>query len=123
MAGPAYYSVAIFISMNEDWAVPFQYTSSVGPPAVPIDLTGSTLRMQLRKQESDHEAEISVWSPNNGIWIYDAVNGKFQIIITRGAMLQLVPGDYVCDLVRTMTTGYQERIFEGTATVVEGTTR
>jgi hypothetical protein len=34
-----------------------------------------------------------------------------------------VAGTYVTDLVRLMPNGSQERLFEGTATVVEGTTR
>jgi hypothetical protein len=37
--------------------------------------------------------------------------------------MRLAPGQYVTDLVRYMASGYQERLWEGTAIVVEGTTR
>jgi len=131
MAGPAYYSVSVNIAKNEDWVVPFVYqTSADDITFTPINLTGSVFRLQIRKRETDHQAMVYVQSspdggvtPDDGITITDAVNGKFQIVIGRNRLVDLAPGDYVIDLIREMTNGFDERLFEGTATVVEGTTR
>ncbi len=132
MPGPAYYTGEVNIAKNEDWAVPFVY-STVGTDGVtltPIDLTGSVLKFEIRKQETDFEATVASFSSDNnldgvpdGIYITDAPNGVFAIVITRAQSARLTPGDYVCDLVRLMPSGYQERMWEGTASVVQGTTR
>jgi hypothetical protein len=126
MAGPAYYSGTMSISKNEDWVVPFLYQAATDETAtsfVPIDLTGSLLKLEIRNLEIDHEALVSVFSPDNGIYITDAVGGQFTIIIERSKMTHLAEGTYYTDLVRLTPTGYQERLWEGSADVVEGTTR
>jgi hypothetical protein len=124
MPGPAYASGVISIAKNEDWIVPFLYgsTDSSGN-FTPIDLTGSTIKLAIRHAEADHEALVMVSSPSTGITITDAPEGAFTIEITRSAMVALDPGDYVSDLIRVTPTGNQERLWEGTATVVQGTTR
>jgi hypothetical protein len=125
MGGPAYYTGVMNIAQNEDWVVPFIYgtPSSDGTSVIPIDLTGSTLMLEIREQESDHEAVVSVSSPGSGIALIDAVNGAFTITMTRDKLARLWPGTFVTDLVRVMPNGLVERMWEGTATVVEGTTR
>ena len=78
MSGPAYYTGVMNISMNEDWIVPFLYATSPdgGVTTTPIDLTGSTLMMEIRHQESDHEVVLSLSSANNqGIYITNATGG------------------------------------------------
>jgi hypothetical protein len=125
MAGPAYYSGVMNIALNEDWIVPFLYqmVDSTGTVFTPIDLTGSTLKMEIRIQETDHEALVSVFSPANGITITNATGGQFTILIDRPHLTHLAAGQYYVDLVRLMTNGYQERMWEGQANVVQGTTR
>jgi hypothetical protein len=125
MAGPAYYTGTMNIAMNEDWIVPFLYATlnSDGVTTTPIDLTGSTLKMEVRKSESDRNVVVSMFSPNNGIQITDAPGGAFTVLMDRNRLSQLSPGSYVSDIVRLMPNGWQERLWEGTATVVEGTTR
>jgi hypothetical protein len=125
MAGPSYYSGTMNISRNEDWVVPFLYQSvdSTGTVFTPIDLTGSVLKLEIRTQETDHEALVSVSSPDDGIIINNATQGLFTIVIDRPHMIYLAPGQYFTDLVRLMPNGYQERLWEGSATVVQGTTR
>jgi hypothetical protein len=125
MAGPSYYSGVINISKNEDWIVPFVYgtVDSTGANFTPIDLTGSTLKLEIRIQETDNEALVSVYSPDGGIIIVNAVQGQFQILLDRESLIYLAAGSYFTDLVRLMPNGYQERLWEGTANVVEGTTR
>jgi hypothetical protein len=125
MPGPSFYSATVQIAKNEDWVVPFTYgtTPDGGITVTPIDLTGSTLEMQIRKNEADHEATVSVTSADGSIIITDAPNGAFTILIDRDRLSRLAPGDYVTDLVRIAPSSLRERLFEGTATVVEGTTR
>jgi hypothetical protein len=125
MAGPSYYSGTMNISKNEDWIVPFLYQSvdSTGTVFTPIDLTGSTLKLEIRVDEIDHEALVSVFSPDGGIVINDPTTGQFTVLIDRAHMLHLSAGNYYTDMVRLMPNGYQERLWEGMAVVVEGTTR
>jgi hypothetical protein len=125
MAGPAYYEATMNISLNEDWIVPFVYGTYAadGVTVIGIDLTGSTLKMEIREQESDNEAIVSVSSPSNGITITNMTGGAFTITLARGILWRLAPGSYVVDLVRLMANGYQERLIDATATVVQGTSR
>ena len=125
MAGPAYYTGTMNIAQNEDWIVPFVYQAQARDGTLsPINLSGSLLKLEIRTLESDYEAIVfSFSSPNDGIFISDAVNGQFTITITRDKSARLAPGTYVTDLVRLMPSGYQERMWEGSCTVVEGTTR
>jgi hypothetical protein len=125
MAGPSYYSGQMNIALNEDWIVPFVYQSvdPTGTIYTPIDLTGSTLKLEIRIQELDHEALVSVFSPDNGIEITNAAQGAFTILIDRAHLVHLAAGQYFTDLVRLTPNGYQERLWEGVAVVVQGTTR
>ena len=95
MAGPAYYGITMNISQNDDWVVPFIYQSQDASGNVaPIDLTGSTLKLEMRINESDHEAVVECHSPDGGIWITDAVNGCFTIAIDRETRLWRLNGGY-----------------------------
>jgi hypothetical protein len=127
MAGPAYYTATVNIAKNDDWVVAFEYLTPNpdGTPGPPIDLSGSTLKLEMRAHESDNEAALWVDSnPGNGIWITNPTAGQFTIVLDRADHLaRLAVGTYVIDLVRLMADNFQERLFEGTATVVEGTTR
>jgi hypothetical protein len=125
MAGPAYYTGVMNVAKNADWIVAFQYGTNSSGTLVPIDLTGSTIKMEIRVNESDNEALVHVTSRlADGVYITDPPHGLFTVAITRGNQLAILdPGQYFVDLVRLMPSGYQERIWEGTAIVVEGTTR
>ena len=129
MAGPAYSTGTILISKNEDWQVSIQYlNTAVNPAGVPIDITGSQFRLQIRTTEDQHTALVEAATPD-GIVIDDAPNGIFTILIWNEES-DLTPnsfvlpiGDLVADLVRTLPDGRIERLWEGTVTVNEGTTR
>jgi hypothetical protein len=125
MAGPSYYSGQMNIAKNEDWIVPFIYqmVDSTGTVFTPINLTNSLLKLEIRNQETDNEALVSVFSPDGGIALTNATQGQFTILIDRPHLTHLAAGQYFADLVRLMPNGYQERMWEGMALVVEGTTR
>ena len=105
--------------------MPFVYgTTDSGGVFTPLDLTGSTLKLEIRQQESDREALVWVDSSDvGGIFISNAAQGQFTITMTRAALAHLSAGNFVTDLVRVQPSGMIERMFEGTANVVEGTTR
>lgn len=127
MAGPAYYDAIVNIALNEDWIVPFIYgTLGVdGETVIPFDLTGSEFKLEIRVREADQEAIVKVFSPNDGVFFNnnDPTTGGFTIVLPRSKLWRLFPGDFFIDFVRLMPSGYQERLWEGIATVVEGTTR
>lgn len=126
MAGPSYYSGQMNIALNEDWVVPFVYSfvDSNGNVTGPVDLTGSIIKMEIRVAETDNQAIVSVYSPDGGVFIIDPpTSGQFWIAMDRNHLVRLFPGQFFVDLVRLLPGGYQERIWEGTAIVVEGTTR
>jgi hypothetical protein len=123
MPGPAYHSGVMRIAKNEDWIVDFVYGTNEGDTFTPIDLTGSMLKWAIRKTEANHEAIVWTQSPGDGIVFTDATTGRFTVKISRKKLKHVPPGDYVSDLVCLRAgSGIQERIWEGTATVVQGTT-
>ena len=126
MTGPAFFSGGMNIAKNYDWVQGFILIDTT---AAPVDLTGSLLRLMIRKHEIDHEALISLRSddPNpedGGITITDAPGGAFTIIIVRAQLARLYAGNYVADLVRLRPDGHQERLWDATPVeVVAGVTR
>lgn len=127
MSGPCYYEATMNIALNEDWIVPLQYGyfASDGVTVEPIDLTGSTLKLEIRREETDNIALVYVASPDQGIAFYnnDPTSGYFTITIDRSKLARLWAATFFADLVRLQPNGYQERIFEGSAIVATGTTR
>ena len=113
------------IALNEDWLVPFiySYVDTNGNITGPVDLTNSLLKLEIRINEQDYEALVSVYSPDNGIQFTNATQGQFTIAIDRSHLLHLFPGTFFVDFVRLEPNGYQERIWEGQAVVVQRTTR
>jgi|SRR5215475_11508213 len=128
MPGPAYYSGVMNISKNEDWVVSFLYQQlgSDGVTLTPIDLTGSVIKSEIRVNETDHEAIIYSTSVNSdGVYITAPTTGVFTLVFDRAnKLVRLSAGQiYTADIVRLMPSGFQERMWEGQAIVVEGTTR
>lgn len=119
MAGPSFSSGTINVSQNADWVVNFLYTID----GEPIDLTGSTLNMQIRKREEENSVMVDLSSPLNGIAITDALLGEFTITIKRDITRRIPPDEYVTDITRLRPDGLVERLFEGVANINLGTTR
>jgi hypothetical protein len=128
MPGPAYYTGVMNIAKNEDWVVSFLYQmlAADGVTLTPIDLTGSIIKCEIRVNELDHEAIVySTSVGQDGVYIAtDPTTGVFTIVFDRaGKLVRLSAGTYVTDIVRLMPSGFQERLWEGQAIVVEGTSR
>jgi hypothetical protein len=124
MAGPAYATGAILIAKNEAWITTLRYVNVLNnPDGDPVDLTGSRLCMQIRASEAEHSALVQASTDDQSIVINDAANGLFTIILDEARTALLPEGSLVADLIRTRSDGYDERLWEGTVTVNEGTTR
>jgi hypothetical protein len=79
-----------------------------GPP---IDITGWTWEMQVRKR-TDDPAILTLTSDGNGIDIIDATNGIIEINVSSADTEALEPGTYKYDLEYT-ATGETVRLLEG----------
>jgi hypothetical protein len=88
--------------------------------AVPRDLTGATVRMQLRKQYTDTAATASWTTADNSILLFDAVNGVLRIV---GRVLNVDPWDYLLDVEITWPDGTVQTVFDGVMTVYPDVTR
>lgn len=58
----------------------FQWKTGVRK--TPVDITGFSIRMQIRKSLTDTAVEANLTTENGGIVITDSPNGKFEIRIT-----------------------------------------
>lgn len=125
--GPAWYSGTINLAKNEDWRVQLQYnvdyTVSGDPENIQsLDLTGSTISLQIRKKAEDKSAIVTITN-GDGVTLSEPVIGMFELMISRAKSARLHAGEYVADLIREDANGYVERMWEGAVEVVEGVTR
>lgn len=109
-----------FVGGNGSGAAAF---TTVGNP---IDLTGSSLWLEIRQSAAAAQVFATVGSalPLTGITITNASNGQFTIIIPKASLQLMAPGQlYVHDLLRLRPDGYTERLWTGTISVDGGVTR
>lgn len=95
----------------------------------PVDLTGCSMRMMVRKAADDATVfiELSTGIGSSGlapnIFITDTINGIFGIEITRQMLLTVAPGVYVHSLIMQNINGIRTDIWRGTLTHSIGPTR
>jgi hypothetical protein len=88
----------------------------------PIDMTGSTLEMKLRRHAQDDTAVLRLGSDTGEIALTDPVNGQFTVRIAQSELMRLGLGDF--DQSNIMTRGgYKYRVWTGTLTNNAGPTR
>ena len=68
---------------------------------VPIDLTGWSLRLMVRKQANDPTALFECTTQNGRIWYNDAALGQFTLQIPISILMPLQPGSYDQSLIGT----------------------
>ena len=89
---------------------------------VPIDLTGASLEMMLRRHATDETAVLRFGTDTGELVLTDPVNGQFTLRISQDILVHLGLGDY--DQSNIMTrAGYKLRIWTGTLTNNPGPTR
>ena len=109
----------ILIDQGSTYTLALTYKDSAG---VPINLTGYTAAMQLRKTVNSATATLSLSSPSFGIVITGAT-GLIDITITATQSRDLVADIYVYDLEITSGSGVVTRLIEGSAVVSAEVTR
>jgi hypothetical protein len=111
--------VNITTASDADFYRGFGYQDINGAP---IDLTGSTMHMGVRKDAGDVTEVLLLTTENGGIIITDAPGGMFTVWITQDQLEHLSPNIYVHSLIRT-TGPLQLEMWSGTLTHEAGPSR
>jgi hypothetical protein len=88
----------------------------------PIDLTGGTLEMMLRRHAPDQAAVLRLATDTGEITFTDAVNGQFTVRIAQVELERLGLGDYDQSNIFSRN-GLKVRVWSGTFTNNAGATR
>jgi hypothetical protein len=112
--------VNITVENDADFYRQFAYQTIAG---VPIDLTGNTMRMGIRRHAVDAAEEMLLTTENGALAIIDPPNGTFTVRITQDQLVHLDLGDYDHSLVRMPNTTEVYRIWSGTLTNNAGPSR
>jgi hypothetical protein len=88
----------------------------------PIDMTGISLEMMLRRHASDEAAVLRLGTDTGEIVVTDPINGAFTVRITQDALEHLALGDYDQSNIATRS-GSKVRVWSGTLTNNAGATR
>lgn len=94
-----------------------------GDPAVAVDLTGCTARMQVRKSPCDSVILESLTTENSKIVITEPLNGKLEIRISASVSSAYAFVSGVYDLELVFTNGTVTRIIEGNFIAMPEVTR
>jgi hypothetical protein len=94
-----------------------------GSPAVPVNLTGCTLRMQIRKTATDATILDSLTTENGKLEITSAIEGRIAIKIAAATSSAYTFDRGVYDLEVVFLDGSVYRIIEGAVTTVPEVTR
>lgn len=86
-----------------------------------VDLTGATIKMQLRKNYSDTSAALSLTSVSSaGITITDAATGQFKI---NSQIIDIEVYNYVYDIQITLASGVVKTYVQGGFNITNEVTR
>jgi hypothetical protein len=111
--------VNITVENDADFYCVFNYQTV---SAVPIDITGASMVMMLRRHASDVTAELRLGTDTGEIVLVNPVIGQFSVRIMQATLVQLALGDF--DHSNVMTSGgYKRSIWTGTFTNNPGASR
>jgi hypothetical protein len=111
--------VNITVANDADFNRVFQYKTISG---VPIDITGATMVMMLRRHASDEAAVLRLGTDTGEITLTDPVQGMFAIKIVQDRLERLETGDFAHSNVMTRDGG-KRSIWTGTFTNNPGPSR
>jgi hypothetical protein len=103
-------TVNITTESDADFSQTFVYKT---PALVPVDLTGTSMHMSLRRNAIDVTVALKISSLSGNITYLDAINGNFMITIPQNELLILEPGAYVHSLIMVKGAA-KTRIWGGT---------
>jgi hypothetical protein len=102
----------ITMDQGAQWTLTVVYEDNNGNP---IDLTGYTAKMQLRKKFDSATSVLTLESPSSGI-VITPLTGTISLTATTAQMLAIEGGIYVYDL-EIANGGVVTRLIMGSATV------
>jgi predicted RNA methylase len=113
-------TVNITVENDADFYRTFQYV--MGSSGTPIDITGATMEMMLRRHAEDTEAVLRLATDTGEIAITSATQGLFTVYIAQIVLERLGLGSF--DHSNIMSRGgLKTRIWNGTLTNNAGPTR
>jgi hypothetical protein len=104
---------------DADFYRSFSYQTIDGAP---IDLTGGSMEMMLRRHAKDAIALLRLATDTGEIVLIDPVAGKFSVRIQQGTLVQLGLGEFDHSNILTMY-GNKIRVWSGLLTNNAGATR
>jgi len=109
----------IYIEQGATWSLPLRWQDA---DEVPIDLTGFTARMHIRKKVTDPAYEIELTTEDGGITL-GGVDGTINLFIGAAdtSLIDIKTGAYDLELVSP--GGVVTRLLEGAVTVSFEVTR
>jgi hypothetical protein len=109
----------IIAENDADFYRAFAYQTKSG---IPIDLTGVTMLMKIRKHASDVSALLELTTETGELVITEPTTGNFTVYISQYNLVRLALGDYEHSLIMTIND-LKTRIWSGTLTVNPGASR
>ena len=88
----------------------------------PIDITGATLEMMLRRHAQDEAAVLRLATDTGEIVVTDPINGQFSVLIKQDKLVRLGLGDFDQSNIMTLND-FKMRVWTGTLTNNAGATR
>ena len=110
---PAQYNIQIW--RNDSWMQTFAITAD----NVAVNLTGSTIEIQVRKTANATVADLTLKTGGNGITISGASNN--QIVLNK--VVNIAAGNYLYDMNVTFPSGLVKTYVWGTFLVQEDITK
>jgi hypothetical protein len=114
-------TVNITVENDADFYAVFQYQTVV--IGTPIDITGTTMVMKLRRHAKDEAALLQLTTEAGDIALVDPVSGKFTVRIAQSVLVQLATGDYDHSIVMTWPGGHKRSLWTGKFTNNPGASR
>jgi hypothetical protein len=111
--------VNITVENDADFYRQFAYQLVDGTP---INLTGYTMMMGIRRSAEDVTEEMLLTTENGALAINDPPNGKFTVLLTQDQLVHLQLGDFDHSLI-AMNGGRKYRVWSGALTVNAGASR
>jgi hypothetical protein len=111
--------VNITTTNDADFYRVFQYVVVGGDP---IDISGATMEMMLRRHKEDAAAVLRLATDSGEIVLVDPVNGKFTVLITQDTLEHLGLGDFDHSNIMTLN-GMKVKLWSGMLTNYAGPTR
>jgi len=102
------------VDQNATFTFQVEYTQEDG--VTPIDLTGASVKMQVRDTKGGSKLAVSLTSPSNGITI-DGPNGTLNIIMTPTQTNKLFYPKSSYDVMVIDSNGNKIKLLEGFMTL------